>query len=34
VVYRCSGRAVPPVGVPVRDEDPHWLERAGVGAPW
>lgn len=33
-VYRCHGGAVPPVGTLVREEDPHWLARAGVGAPW
>lgn len=33
-VYRCRGAAVPPVGTPVRQEDPHWLARVGVGAPW
>lgn len=33
-VFRCRGASVPPVGAVVRDEDPHWLARAGVGAPW
>lgn len=34
LVYRCSGAPRPPVGLPVREGDPHWLSRAGLGAPW
>jgi hypothetical protein len=34
LVYRCSGAPRPPVGLPVRTDDPHWLSRAGLGAPW
>lgn len=34
LVHFCRGKRVPPDGVPVRLEDPHWLARAGVGAPW
>jgi hypothetical protein len=34
LVYRCSGAPRPPVGLPVRTDDPHWLSRAGFGAPW
>lgn len=34
MVYRCSGAPRPPVGIPVRIEDPDWVLRAGLGAPW